>query len=97
MRDLLAPQGILVCLEFPLFKEPDTPGPPWPLQGVYWDLLVEGGHGLQPMAENTSRGAGRKQGQFERVLYLRPEESHEQGRGTDMLSVWQLKRLDGSG
>lgn len=46
MADLLVPGGLLICLEFPLFKEPSSLGPPWPLQGVYWNLLVEGGDGI---------------------------------------------------
>ncbi|KAB8076804.1 S-adenosyl-L-methionine-dependent methyltransferase [Aspergillus leporis] len=42
MADLLAPPGYLVSLEFPLFKDPKLPGPPWGLRGVHWDLLAEG-------------------------------------------------------
>ena len=97
MKKLLLPTGILICLEFPLYKDLGARGPPWGLRGVYWDLLAEGGDGiLQEGDDNLSAAAVRRnsnaaRGAFERVVYLQPERSHEIGRGTDMLSVWKLK------
>ncbi|RDW90568.1 uncharacterized protein DSM5745_02343 [Aspergillus mulundensis] len=40
MRDLLRPGGLLVCLEFPMYKDPALPGPPWGVNGVHWGLLA---------------------------------------------------------
>lgn len=88
MEQLLSPSGMLVCLEFPLFKESSEPGPPWPLSGVYRDLLAEGGDGLAcdgTTRTNTSKGA------FVREERYKPSRSHAQGRDTDMISVWRLK------
>ncbi|KAL3265158.1 hypothetical protein ABHI18_000063 [Aspergillus niger] len=52
MAGLLRDDGYLVCLEFPLYKDPALLGPPWGLQGVYWDLLVRGGDGV-PSSSTT--------------------------------------------
>ncbi|KAK4169857.1 putative thiol methyltransferase 2 [Cladorrhinum sp. PSN259] len=88
-RELLGSKGVLVCLEFPLYKDLMAPGPPWGLQGVYWDLLAEGGDGKMS-GPITATNGGR--GPFERVTYIKPPRSYEMGRGTDMLSVWALRK-----
>ncbi|PYH92842.1 S-adenosyl-L-methionine-dependent methyltransferase [Aspergillus ellipticus CBS 707.79] len=88
MAELLVSGGLMVCLEFPLFKDVSLPGPPWPLKGVHWNLLAEGGDGIvYPPKENRPGGTG----WFERKWYIKPETSYESGRGTDMLSVWARK------
>jgi hypothetical protein len=89
MSELLAADGVLVCLEFPMYKDLKAPGPPWGLNGVHWDLLAEGNDGI--VEESGDKGEG-KGGKFERVLKFKPERSYEAGRGTDMMSVWRLKR-----
>ncbi|KAL3469147.1 S-adenosyl-L-methionine-dependent methyltransferase [Aspergillus californicus] len=45
MAELLKPGGLLICLEFPMYKDPSLPGPPWGVNGVHWKLLAreEGG------------------------------------------------------
>ncbi|KAM4066209.1 thiopurine s-methyltransferase (TPMT) domain-containing protein [Hirsutella rhossiliensis] len=88
MGELLAPGGVLICLEFPLYKDLNAPGPPWGLRGVHWNLLAQGEDGILdgPVGE-----AGPTNGRFDRVLYLKPPRSYENGKGTDMLSVWALK------
>jgi hypothetical protein len=91
MKELLRPSGLLVCLEFPLYKDLTAPGPPWGLQGVHWNLLAEGGDGIVDQQTSTLATTG-GQGSFKRNLYIKPERSYEVGRGTDMLSVWTLKR-----
>ncbi|KAJ5295741.1 S-adenosyl-L-methionine-dependent methyltransferase [Penicillium antarcticum] len=88
MADLLLPGGLLICLEFPLFKDLSLPGPPWPLKGVYWNLLVEGGDGLVTKDRVISDSVD---GSFVRNLYIKPETSYENGKGTDMLSVYAKK------
>lgn len=92
MSELLAPGGLLVCLEFPLFKDPSSPGPPWPLQGVHWNLLAEGGDGVvYPLKLEAGEEGPGKEGCFERMVYFKPEVSYESGRGTDMMSVYVKK------
>ncbi|KXG52039.1 Pyridoxal phosphate-dependent transferase, major region, subdomain 1 [Penicillium griseofulvum] len=63
MAELLVPGGLLVCLEFPLFKDPSLLGPPWPLQGVHWNLLSEGGDGILHPSNPNQQAEG---GKFER-------------------------------
>lgn len=94
MRDVLSPSGgILVCLEFPLFKEPGEPGPPWPLRGVHWNLLAEGGDGMACAGspEEEEEGADTSGGAFVRAERYKPSRSYAQGRDTDMISAWRLK------
>ncbi|KAL4910300.1 hypothetical protein BDW74DRAFT_173758 [Aspergillus multicolor] len=76
MAELLRPGGMLICLEFPMYKDPALPGPPWGVNGVHWELLAGGDAGI---------------GRFTRRVYLKPERTFEVGRGTDMLSVWERK------
>ncbi|CAL5869480.1 uncharacterized protein PFLUO_LOCUS3709 [Penicillium psychrofluorescens] len=87
--------GVLICLEFPLYKDPQLPGPPWGLKGVHWDLLALGGDGQvfgvvgEDGKEKCANGA--EEGSFRRVLYTKPARSYEVARGTDMLSVYARK------
>ncbi|KAJ5300805.1 uncharacterized protein N7443_005807 [Penicillium atrosanguineum] len=95
MARIVKPGGLLICLEFPLYKDPSLPGPPWGLKGVHWDLLSQGGDGVvwgnvgedgkEEATEHCEKGA------FRRILYAKPALSHEAGKGTDMLSVNQRK------
>lgn len=87
MSELLSPSGVLVCLEFPLFKEPHVRGPPWPLNNVHWNLLAEGGDGV---ARDGEEKTGEGKGRFVREERYKPTRSYEAGRGTDMISVWRL-------
>ncbi|TQB73575.1 hypothetical protein MPDQ_005679 [Monascus purpureus] len=92
MADLLTPTGLLVCLEFPLWKDLKLPGPPWGLNGVHWNLLAEGGDGIfYDDGYGFRGGEGEGKGAFTRKLYVKPVRSYEQGRGTDMLSVYVKK------
>ncbi|KAL5003360.1 S-adenosyl-L-methionine-dependent methyltransferase [Aspergillus recurvatus] len=76
MAELLHPGGMVVCLEFPMYKDPALPGPPWGVKGVHWELLAGGDAG---------------QGEFKRRVYVQPERTLEVGRGTDMISVYERK------
>ncbi|KAI9039787.1 thiol methyltransferase [Aspergillus affinis] len=89
MAELLSAEGHLVCLEFPLWKDPKLPGPPWGLNGVHWNLLAEGGDGVVEDSFKVEQGSER--GLFIRTLYMKPERSYEQGRGMDMLSIYVKK------
>ncbi|KAL2262877.1 hypothetical protein VTK26DRAFT_9141 [Humicola hyalothermophila] len=93
MSELLSPSGVLICLEFPLYKGLEHPGPPWGLrEGIYWDMLAAGGTGIfdseEAAQKATQKSAG---GAFERVAYLRPPRSYEIAKGTDRMSIWRLR------
>ncbi|KAL3488602.1 S-adenosyl-L-methionine-dependent methyltransferase [Aspergillus germanicus] len=76
MEGLLKPGGLLVCLEFPMYKDTGLPGPPWGVNGVHWELLADGDSGA---------------GSFTRKVYVRPKRTYEVGKGTDMISVYERK------
>ncbi|EXJ61353.1 uncharacterized protein A1O5_11911 [Cladophialophora psammophila CBS 110553] len=86
MVHLLSPSNILVCVEFPLYKDPNEQSPPWGLQGLYWNLLGEGVDGIL-----HESGAGHsRQGWWKRLLSYSPERTCEVREGTDMVSMWRL-------
>lgn len=76
MAELLKPGGLLVCLEFPMYKDAGLPGPPWGVNGVHWEILAGGDEGV---------------GKFTRRLYVQPERTYEVGKGSDMISVYERK------
>ncbi|KAL4880676.1 S-adenosyl-L-methionine-dependent methyltransferase [Aspergillus karnatakaensis] len=80
MRELLKPGGLLICLEFPMYKDPALPGPPWGVKGVHWEILAAGG------SESKD-----EEGMFKREVYISPERTFEFGKGTDMISVYRRK------
>ncbi|KAI8941041.1 hypothetical protein NX059_002285 [Plenodomus lindquistii] len=90
MSQLLSPTGVLICLEFPMWKPLKAPGPPWGLKGVHENLLADGGTGTIDGTGQLTRGSPGK-GALERITYWSPPESFEQSRGEDMISVWKLK------
>ncbi|KAK9367939.1 S-adenosyl-L-methionine-dependent methyltransferase [Lipomyces kononenkoae] len=93
MSELLGSGGQLVCLEFPLYKDPALPGPPWGLKGVHWDLLSRGGNGIDHIGEGDAieDEPTLQNGKFIRTIYVNPPRSYPNGRGTDMLSVYSRK------
>lgn len=95
MARILKPGGLLICLEFPLYKDPKLPGPPWGLKGVHWNLLSQGGDGVvsgevgdEGKEKNVSRS---ERGNFRRELYVKPARSYDVAKGTDMISVYSRK------
>jgi len=89
MASLLDKDGLLTCLEFPMYKDRTLPGPPWGLNGVHRNLLGKGGDGIDI---DDATGTGKEgDGSFNRILYVQPERTYEAGQGTDMLSVYQRK------
>ena len=92
MSQVVASDGVLVCLEFPMYKDPTQPGPPWGLNGVHWDLLARGGDGFQNIGKVAEVDqVDQLPGRFRRLQYRRPARSYEAGRGADMLSIYALK------
>ncbi|KAK6837537.1 hypothetical protein RU639_001422 [Aspergillus parasiticus] len=87
MSQVVAPDGVLVCLEFPMYKDPTQPGPPWGLNGVHWDLLARGGDGIKNIGEEAEVDqVDQLPGRFRRLQYHKPARSYDAGRGADMLS-----------
>jgi hypothetical protein len=86
MRELVSPTGVLVCLEFPMYKDLKAVGPPWGLNGVHWNVLAAGKDGI---IHEPGEETGGQNGPFKRVVYLKPPRSYEAGRGADMISVWR--------
>ncbi|KAK0107046.1 hypothetical protein ONS95_003757 [Cadophora gregata] len=95
--DLLAPEGRLVCVEFPTYKPPSTGGPPWALPPkVYLAHLMRPGEEL-PYAEDgelleSKLGESNKSG-LVRIAHFQPERTHQigynaEGKVTDWVSVW---------
>ncbi|KAK6513461.1 hypothetical protein TWF281_005086 [Arthrobotrys megalospora] len=41
MAELVSGGGVLICLEFPLYKDLELPGPPWPLREEIYKGLLE--------------------------------------------------------
>jgi hypothetical protein len=95
MARILKPGGLLICLEFPLYKDPQLPGPPWGLNGVHWDLLSQGGDGviLNEVGDVGKEKivTGSRKGNFRRELYVKPTRSYDIAKGTDMISVYSRK------
>lgn len=73
MAELLKPGGLLICLEFPLWKDLKLPGPPWGLKGVYWDLLVCGDGLIQDRKQQKTAQA--ENALFVLELYIKPSKS----------------------
>jgi hypothetical protein len=90
MSELLSPAGVLVCLEFPMWKSLKAPGPPWGLRGVHQNILADGGDGILIEKGHTQEGPEGK-GAFDRIIHWKPPVSFEQSRGEDMISVWKLR------
>jgi SAM-dependent methyltransferase len=93
MSELLSPIGHLICLEFPLHKEPQTGGPPHGVTaGLYEQLLDHPGRDVtyDPkgyVVENHSPDKG--EGTLVRIDRWLAERTHEAGMGRDHVSIWR--------
>lgn len=96
-RELLAPEGRIVCLEFPTYKEPSTGGPPWALPPkIYMAHLPRPGKEL-PYTEDgelkeSEIGEPSENG-LRRIEHFQPKRTHaigysEDGKVTDWISIW---------
>jgi SAM-dependent methyltransferase len=93
MSELLAPNGSLICLEFPLAKPPNEGGPPHGLSSeLYVQLFKEPGRDVR-YAENgqvapEDRSLDHPAGLL-RVAHWSPARQPPGGNGTDMISIWK--------
>jgi hypothetical protein len=98
MTQLLAPTGVLICLEFPTHKPPKSGGPPWALpSNVYCGLFKRPGEALQYDEEGKVVEDDKPESDkaLTRVAYWKPERTHGvgiiQGDVKDRVSVWKHK------
>ncbi|KAF2202285.1 S-adenosyl-L-methionine-dependent methyltransferase [Delitschia confertaspora ATCC 74209] len=94
MTQLLAPEGHLICLEFPTKKPPKSGGPPWALPPVvYEELLVRPGEEIQYDDEGKVVETERKEMEtaLRRIDHWQPARTHDVGKGTDWVSIWSRK------
>ncbi|KAL9131267.1 MAG: hypothetical protein Q9217_000754 [Psora testacea] len=93
MSQLLAPDGSLICVEFPSDKDPKLGGPPYALPPpVYVQHLAHPGKELpydkdghvQEDVELARDSAG-----LRRIAHWQPIRTHEIGKGQDWISVWK--------
>jgi hypothetical protein len=96
MKDLLAPDGMLICLEFPTHKPLASGGPPWALSpATYTELFKQPGQDIMydaaGKAVQTDRPNG--PGALTRVAHYTPQRTHPvgvvQGVVRDFVSVWR--------
>ena len=94
MSQLLTDDGRLVCIEFPSTKDPKMGGPPWALPPtVYTEHLGRPGE-LLPYDPETGHVIGDEQRPMNPAALIRkehwqPVRTHEVGKGTDWISIWQ--------
>lgn len=96
--ELLAPEGRLVCLEFPTYKAPSTGGPPWALPPeVYKAHLKRPGEEL-PYSEDgellISELKEPLRNGLKCIAHFQPRRTHEigysqDGAVTDWIGVWE--------
>lgn len=93
MKQLLGPDGLLVCIEFPTYKDPSSGGPPYALPPqVYLEHLSHPGKDV-PYDENGHVRnypiPGKDPEALERMAHYQPSRTHEIGKGTDWVSIWR--------
>ncbi|KAF4550317.1 Thiopurine S-methyltransferase-like protein [Elsinoe fawcettii] len=95
MAELLAPDGRLVCLEFPTYKEPNTGGPPWAVRPVeYVAYLSQPGERVEYDDQGFVVGIdeenpNRTEKGLIRAAHFQPDRTHEIGKGTDWIAIWK--------
>lgn len=93
MSELLAPAGRLVCLEWPLGKDPKEGGPPHGLtSNLYAQLFLRPGEDVK-YAETGVVAADpsveKSDNALVRVAHYMPERTHEAGKNMDYVSIWE--------
>jgi methyl halide transferase len=98
MTQLLAPSGVLICLEFPTHKPPKSGGPPWPLPSVvYVESFKRPGEELRYDEEGkvVVEDKPESENALVRVAYWKPARTHQvgiiKGEVKDWVSAWVHK------
>ncbi|KAH8711798.1 S-adenosyl-L-methionine-dependent methyltransferase [Phaeosphaeriaceae sp. PMI808] len=99
IKELLAPDGILICLEFPTHKPAASAGPPWSLPPtVHAELLKRPGEDITYDGKGVVVATDREESEdaLVRVAHWTPKRTHEvaviNGVVRDCVSVWQHKK-----
>jgi hypothetical protein len=98
MSQLLAPDGILICLEFPTHKPASSGGPPWSLPPtVHQELLKRPGEDISYDDAGVVVRTEREESDtaLVRVAHWTPKRTHDvaviKGVVRDCVSVWRHK------
>jgi hypothetical protein len=98
VASLLAPDSVLVCLEFPTHKPAASAGPPWSLPPtVHQELLKNPGEDIMYDDKGVVVATDRKEGDkaLVRVAHWTPKRTHNiaviNGVVRDCVSVWRHK------
>jgi hypothetical protein len=93
MSELLAFNGHLICLEFPLTKPPTSGGPPHGLSSeLYVELFKRPGEEVNYDQDGYVKPDGastQSQEALVRVDHWQPARSHQVGAGSDRVSIWK--------
>jgi hypothetical protein len=99
MAELLAPEGVLICLEFPTHKPASSEGPPWSLPPtVHQELLKRPGDDISYDDNSVAIKTNREESDnaLVRVAHWTPKRTHDiaviKGVVRDCVSVWQHKK-----
>lgn len=96
MSQLLGSAGKLVCVEFPTYKDPSTGGPPYALPPeVYLAHLSRPGKELPYGSDGRVQHSDNDESDaaaLMRLAHWQPERTHEIGKGTDWISIWQHEK-----
>ncbi|KAK0878673.1 hypothetical protein LTR87_007534 [Friedmanniomyces endolithicus] len=96
MSQLLSPTGHLICLEFPLGKEPKMGGPAHGLTAELFEQLLD--HPGREVKYNNGgyvcedRSLEKSDDALEKIDRWKAERTHEAGLGRDHVSIWQHLR-----
>jgi methyl halide transferase len=98
MSKLLAPNGSLICLEFPTHKPPKSGGPPWALPStVYVELFKRPGEEISYDEDGKVIAEEKEESDsaLVRVTHFKPERTHAvgvvNGEVKDWVSIWKHK------
>lgn len=98
MAELLAPTGVLICLEFPTHKPPSSGGPPYSLPSlVHEELLKRPGDDIpyDEAGKVTKTDRDENERALTKIAHWTPERTIKAGivNGvvTDRVSVWKHK------
>lgn len=93
MAELLSPSGTLICVEFPLGKDPKLGGPPHGLQDELYDQLFNNpGREIQYNASghvSEDRRAEKSPNALVRIETWKPERMFEGQEKSTLVSLWR--------